>query len=415
MVWLLCAPLYGGIDSGRLWYNTCAHHLMHEPETPYQRCHFEPSTFTHVCDMPTVVNETATTVTLAAPETVKRIILTIYVDDGRTWDNCSAVTDAFYLRLEARFSLTLGAGGPDQYMLGMDIQIGDGWVKLYSATFIKGMCAKWLDHPITEYAQVYTPAHPKLMEYYEAALQQRGSTPPQLASDYRSLVGGLLFPCPATRPDCLFTAGIHARAMDCATPDMFKTALRWLVFMGQTMNDGVMVSKHAVNASQFVYYADSDWSVHRSTSGGTGQLAGGSIIATSRRQECVTGSSTHAEIVAASAGSNDVLWARGYLAEIGLPQTGPTPFRVDAANVITLSQNLVSSKQTRHISRREMIVREREFDDSIRVEKVHTSENLADMLTKVLDRVPFEYLRKHTMNLLVRAASSVAPRSSRVR
>ena len=54
----------------------------------------------------------------------------------------------------------------------------------------------------------------------------------------------------------------------------------------------------------------------------------------SRKQDCVSGSSTHAEMIAASANSNDVVWARGYLAEIGLPQD--TEFNVDANNVITL-------------------------------------------------------------------------------
>ena len=74
--------------------------------------------------------------------------------------------------------------------------------------------------------------------------------------------------------------------MDCATPDLMKTAKRWLIYMGQTMNDGVLFSKHVPNASEFVYYSDSDWSTQRSTTGGTGQLAGGSIISTSRRQDC---------------------------------------------------------------------------------------------------------------------------------
>ena len=59
----------------------------------------------------------------------------------------------------------------------------------------------------------------------------------------------------------------------------------------------------------------------------------------SRKQDCTSGSSTHAEMIAASANSNDVVWARGYLAEIGLPQDKPTEFNVDANNVITLVHN----------------------------------------------------------------------------
>ena len=134
----------------------------------------------------------------------------------------------------------------------------------------------------------------------------------------------------------------------------------------------------------------------------------------SRRQECVTGSSTHAEVVAASTNSNDAVWVRGYLREIGLPQDEPTPFMVDAKNVLALVQNLISSKLTRHITRRELIVREREVEGEIIVTKVHTDDNLADMFTKVLDRT-YSKLRGLVLNTVVRAASAILPRSRRMR
>ena len=40
----------------------------------------------------------------------------------------------------------------------------------------------------------------------------------------------------------------------------------------------------------------------------------------------------------------------------------PSIFNVDAANVITLVHNFIASKATRHITRRECVVREREAD-----------------------------------------------------
>ena len=86
---------------------------------------------------------------------------------------------------------------------------------------------------------------------------------------------------------------------------------------------------------------------------------------------------------------------------------------VDAKNVLTLVYNLISSKLTRHITRREMIVRERENDATLAVEKVHTDDNLSDMFTKVLDRTPYTKLRKQVMNLLVRSATATVPRARR--
>ena len=46
----------------------------------------------------------------------------------------------------------------------------------------------------------------------------------------------------------------------------------------------------------------------------------------------------------------------GHLAEIGLPQDDPSVFNVDANNMFTLVYNIISSKLTRHINRRELIV-----------------------------------------------------------
>ena len=136
--------------------------------------------------------------------------------------------------------------------------------------------------------------------------------------------------------------------------------------------------------------------------------------ATSRKQDCVSGSSTHAEIIAASTNSNDVVWARGYLAEIGLPQDEPSEFNVDAANVITLVHNFIASKLTRHITRRECIVRERETDKTLAVNKVPTADNLADMFTKALDRDPFTKLRKLVMNIMIMGVKAPVPRARRI-
>ena len=74
-----------------------------------------------------------------------------------------------------------------------------------------------------------------------------------------------------------------------------------------------------------------------------------------------------------------------------------------------------SSKQTRHIARRELIVREREIEGHLRLEKVATEDNLADIFTKALDRIPFEKLRKGVMNLLASGVWFLAPRGKRPR
>ena len=139
-------------------------------------------------------------------------------------------------------------------------------------------------------------------------------------------------------------------------------------------------------------------------------------MSSSRKQDCVTGSSTHAEIVAASTNSNDVLWSRGFLWEIGyrIVIEAPTRLMVDAQNVLTLVHNLISSKLTRHITRRELIVREREVEGHHTVTKCDTADNLADLLTKALDPIPYDKLRRLVLNILAVGAISPVPRARRL-
>jgi len=273
----------------------------------------------------------------------------------------------------SRSSFTVGSLSDDRALvtsLGCTIRRMDPYGKCYIHTMAD------------ECDQVYTLAHPRQMDLYEKAF---------------------------------LTPGVHARALNFATEDLFNTALRCLVYMGQTRRQGMLYSRHAADAQQLIAYSDSAWAVHRSTTGTTLQLAGGSILAASCKEDCTASSSTQADITAASATSNDVLYGRGLCNELGMPMADPTPMVVDAQNVLVHTQNFVSTRQTCHIERRELIVREREVRGDIKCTKVHTSLNLADMLTKVLDGVPFEALRAGLMNV-ARAAVALGPhRRSRAR
>ena len=71
---------------------------------------------------------------------------------------------------------------------------------------------------------------------------------------------------------------------------------------------------------------------------------------------------------------------------------------------------------TKHITRRELIVRERDEREAasvLRVTKISTLDNLADMFTKVLDRIPFTKFKRLVLNILAMGASWSVPRKHR--
>ena len=105
--------------------------------------------------------------------------------------------------------------------------------------------------------------------------------------------------------------------------------------------------------------------------------------------------------------------ARGAGDTAVLRRDGSAARSTRAANVITLVRNFISSKMTRHITRRECIVREREADGTIAVTKVPTADNLADLFTRSLARDPFTKLRSFVLNILVKGILAPIPRARR--
>lgn len=112
-------------------------------------------------------------------------------------------------------------------------------------------------------------------------------------------------------------------------------------------------------------------------------LNGSPITWKSTKQTCVAKSSAEAEFIAASQASNDILWARQMLAELGRPQTRPTPLFIDnqAALGLIKSENSIHPK-LRHIDIDYMSIRDREARSLIVCKKIESEFNLADALTK---------------------------------
>eukprot|EP00327_Prymnesium_parvum_P011290 CAMPEP_0184391940 /NCGR_PEP_ID=MMETSP0007-20130409/21358_1 /TAXON_ID=97485 /ORGANISM="Prymnesium parvum, Strain Texoma1" /LENGTH=350 /DNA_ID=CAMNT_0026742317 /DNA_START=221 /DNA_END=1269 /DNA_ORIENTATION=+ len=299
LVWALVGPLYGEPDAGRVWYNTFSHWIITEEgftRSVGDPCHFF-KTFADGTD----------------------IQLDLYVDDGSTFDTNHAECDAFLKRLGARFVITIA---PDDFYLGMDVYSpSPSVIKLSSDTYIKSLVHRELADDLASYKRYDTPADSRLVEFYEAAVAMRAVPDREFHVRYRSLVGGLCWIGPTTRPDILYATGICARAFTFPTVELYGCAVRILLYCAHTSSLGITFSGHGPAPSVLSAASDSDWSTLRSTSGGCIMLAGGCVLAVSRKQDCVTTSTAHAEIVSASGLSSDVVHARLFCEDLGIPQS----------------------------------------------------------------------------------------------
>ena len=135
-------------------------------------------------------------------------------------------------------------------------------------------------------------------------------------------------------------------------------------------------------------YVDADWAGdldgRKSTSGYLFTFVGGAVSWQSRLQKCVALSTTETEYIAANEAGKEMLWLKRFLQELGLKQD---EYVVNCdGQSIDLSKNFVYHSRLKHIEVRYNWLRLVIEQQSFELEKIHTHENPADMLTKVVSR-----------------------------
>jgi hypothetical protein len=147
-----------------------------------------------------------------------------------------------------------------------------------------------------------------------------------------------------------------------------------------------------------VGYVDADYTRdlddRRLTTGYVFTLAGGPICWKSIIQSTVAMSTTEAEYMAAAEAAKEALWLTGLVNELGIQQGGVS-LHCDSQSAIHLAKNKVYHARTKHIDVRLHKIKELVATVELLLEKIHTSENLADILTKPITADKF----KHCLDL----------------
>jgi hypothetical protein len=105
-------------------------------------------------------------------------------------------------------------------------------------------------------------------------------------------------------------------------------------------------------------------------------------------------STTEAECISATGGVKEAIWMRGLISELGVPQDVIKVY-CDSHSAICLTKNDMYQFKTKHTSSTTFI-RDIVAEGKIKVNKIHTDENPADMLTKPLSNTKF----KHCLDLV---------------
>jgi len=132
-----------------------------------------------------------------------------------------------------------------------------------------------------------------------------------------------------------------------------------------------------------------DINSRKSTSGYLINFARGVVAWQSRLHKCVAMSTTKVEFIVTTEACKELLWLKKFLQEHGFRKDNYSLF-VDSQSVIHLDKNPTFHSRSKHIDVRYHWIRDALDAKLLALEKVHTNDNGADMMTKALLRGKFE-------------------------
>lgn len=120
----------------------------------------------------------------------------------------------------------------------------------------------------------------------------------------------------------------------------------------------------------------------------------GMYYSKSKRDSSVSLSSAEAELRALKEATQEIIWARFYLEELGYPQGEATTVLEDNQAVFDLMKTLQAKSRTRHLNKIRKFVQQHIDTNDIKIAKVAGEINIADILIKALEKDRFLMLRK---------------------
>ncbi|KAH9751015.1 hypothetical protein KPL71_014114 [Citrus sinensis] len=146
--------------------------------------------------------------------------------------------------------------------------------------------------------------------------------------------------------------------------------------------------------SLIVGYVDADYAgdlgKRRSFTGYLFTFDNCTINSKAQLQILVALSTTKAEYTAAAEAIKEAIWLKGMLKELGVEQKSVV-IHCDSQSAICLSKNQTHHERTKHIDIKLHFIRLEVLKATVKLQKIHTDNNVADMLTKAIPGAKFMF------------------------
>ncbi|KAE9336128.1 hypothetical protein PF008_g13168 [Phytophthora fragariae] len=290
-------------------------------------------------------------------------------------------------QLEARFDIK--DMGDAMKVLGICIECTEDGLVLHQRDTIEELL---IDMEMATCRSVSTPMEPRPLS---------DDTPMEQTSLMRRAIGSLLWISNCTRPD--ITAAVNYLARFVARPceDHWRGMKLILRYLRGTTSLGLLFKRDQGIGCKWhaTIFSDADWAGEKSdvksVSGAVLVLNGMVIAWSSKKQISVALSTMEAEYVAAAMAVKEAAWIKQLLVEIGLWKANvAVSLQVDNQSAIKSMENEMTSARSKHINVRYHYIRDVIARGDVSVSYCPTQQQLADILTRPLQRVVFERLRE---------------------
>ena len=206
---------------------------------------------------------------------------------------------------------------------------------------------------------------------------------------YRRAVGKIQWLAPL-RPDVCYAAKELARGLAAPTKEHQAKLKQLLKYVKGTIDYMTMIKPMTFLGPQQPFkiecYVDSDWAgchtTRKSTSGLVLQLFGATLLTASRTQATIALSSGEAELYAIGTGVAEALYVRNFLQETQLSPNIQVTVYTDSTTGKSIATRMGASKRTEHVQLRYLYMQDLAATNVVRIKKVHTLQNPADVCTK---------------------------------
>ncbi|GJV60896.1 putative ribonuclease H-like domain-containing protein [Tanacetum coccineum] len=303
------------------------------------------------------------------------ILVQVYVDDIIFSSTKKSWCDEFEALMKSIFQMS--SMGELTFFLGLQVKQKEDCIFISQDKYVVEILKKF-DFVSVKTASTPIKTHKPLVKDEEAS--------DVVVHLYRSMIGSLMY-LTASRPDIMFTVCACSRFQVTPKTSHLSVVKRIFRYLKGKPKLGLWYPR--VSSFDLEAYSDSDYAranlERKSTTGGCQFLGRRLISWQCKKQTIMATSTTEAEYVVAANCYGQVLWIQNQLLDYGFNFMNIKIY-IDNESTICIVKNPVYHSKTKHIAIRHHFIRGAYEKKLIQVLKIHTDDNVADLLTKAFDK-----------------------------